>query len=496
MLACGIASTLLGPVHAAQTENPVEGNKAVAPSAPNVPEAKPAENLVQVYEAAARSDPTVREAEARSMAALEAKPQARGLLFPQINVNGQYANRQTDGQSTFPQAVDDDNNPLTPPIVVQVPNNSTSDSDYWNYTAQITQTLFRWDQWQSLKRASSQVAVAEATYRAAQQNLLVRVSRAYFDVLAAEDTQIAAEAALQAFNRQLEQAEKRFEVGLIAITDVQEARAAHDSATAAVIAAKRALASSQEALRELTGENYEALVKPSDSMPLDQPQPLDEQLWVGKSLANNLDVIAARLNVEVATGNVRVAQAGHMPSIDLFARRDESSFDTTQTNNGVTGPADSDETDDTIGVQVSIPIFSGGVTQSRVREQVYLQRATREKLEGTMRAAERETRDAYLGVIAEKARVQALQQSVKSNQTALEATEAGFEVGTRTTVDVLDARRRLFEAQRDYARSRYDYLINTVRLKAAAGGLVADDLATINGFLTQPTTLPETRPRP
>ena len=133
-------------------------------------------------------------------------------------------------------------------------------------------------------------------------------------------------------------------------------------------------------------------------------------------------------------------------------------------------------------------------TQSRVREQVYLQRATRERLEGTMRAAERETRDAYLGVIAEKARVQALNQSVKSNQTALEATEAGFEVGTRTTVDVLDARRRLFEAQRDYARSRYDYLINTVRLKAASGGLVADDLAAINGFLTQPTTLPVVRP--
>ena len=160
-----------------------------------------------------------------------------------------------------------------------------------------------------------------------------------------------------------------------------------------------------------------------------------------------------------------------MPSIDLFAQRNESSFDTTQTNNGITGPADSDQTTDTIGVQVTIPIFSGGATRSRVREQVYLQRAERERLEGTMRAAERETRDAYLGVIAEKARVQALQQSVKSNQTALEATEAGFEVGTRTTVDVLDARRRLFEAQRDYARSRYDYLINTVRLKAAAGGL-------------------------
>ena len=198
------------------------------------------------------------------MAALEAKPQARGLLLPQVNVNGQYATRDNESQSTFPQAVDDDDNEATPPIVVQVPNDSESDSDFWNYEAQITQTLFRWDQWQALKRADAQVAVAEATYRAAQQNLLVRVSRAYFDVLAAEDTLLAAEAALQAFSRQLEQAEKRFEVGLIAVTDVQEARAAHDSATAGVIAAKRALASSQEALRELTSENYAALVKPAD----------------------------------------------------------------------------------------------------------------------------------------------------------------------------------------------------------------------------------------
>jgi outer membrane protein len=459
-----------------------------------------AENLVEVYQDAARSDPLVREAEARRLASLEAKPQARGLLLPQINVNGQYATRDDEGQSTFPQAVDHDNNDATDPIVVQVPRNSESDSDFWNYEAQITQTLFRWDQWQALKRADSQVAVAEATYRAAQQNLLVRVSRAYFDVLAAEDTLQAAEAALQAFSRQLEQAEKRFEVGLIAVTDVQEARAAHDSATAGVIAAKRALASSQEALRELTSENYAALVKPADDMPLDQPQPLDEQLWVAKALENNLDVIAARLNVDVATGNVKVAQGGHMPTVDLFAQRNESSFDTTQTDYPetgppVTGPADSDQTTDTIGVQVTIPIYSGGATRSRVREQVYLQRAERERLEGTMRAAERETRDAYLGVIAEKARVQALQQSVKSNQTALEATEAGFEVGTRTTVDVLDARRRLFEAQRDYARSRYDYLINTVRLKAAAGGLQSDDLAQINGFLTLPTTLPVVRPK-
>jgi outer membrane protein len=452
------------------------------------------ENLIDVYQAALRSDPVLREADMRRRAALEAKPQARGLLFPQVDVTGQYATQDSDAEQVF----------LT--TVAGVPRSAqastSSDVDFWNYDAQITQSLFRWDQWQALKRADATVAVAEANFRAAQQDLLVRVSTAYFDVLAAEDTLSAAQATLEALARQLEQADKRFEVGLIAITDVQEARAAHDSATAAVIAAKRSLATTQEVLRELTNEAYTTLAKPAEQMPLDAPNPADEQGWVDRALEDNLSVIAARLETEVAARDVKVARAGHYPTVDLFARRSE--FDrsgtqfTTSTDQivpGVEEPADANGTDDTIGVQVTIPIFSGGVTQSRVRESVYLQRASREKLEGTMRSAERETRDAYLGVLAEKARVQALAQAVKSSQTALEATEAGFEVGTRTTVDVLASRRTLFEAQRDYARSRYDYLINIVRLESAAGGLVQDDLASINNFLTLPTTLPVVRPK-
>ena len=456
-----------------------------------------AENLIEVYLDAVRGDPLVREAEARRDAALEAKPQARGALLPQVNVNGQYATRDTDGENVFNQLFDPDNNPATDnSVIVPVRSTQSSDSDFWNYQAEITQSLFSWEQWQALKRADSSVAVAEATYRAAQQNLLVRVSQAYFDVLAAEDTLGAAEATLEALTRQLEQAEKRFEVGLIAVTDVQEARAAHDNARAGVIAAKRAVASAQEVLRELTNKDYQSLAKPAEAMPLDKPNPADEQAWVDLALKDNLDVIAARLNSDVASRDVKIAQGGHFPTLELFANRTEYDSQATQTNNGLTGPADSNQTQDTIGVQVVIPIYSGGATQSRVREQVHLHRAARERLEGAMRSAERETRDAYLGVIAEKARVQALQQAVKSSQTALEATEAGFEVGTRTTVDVLDARRRLFEAQRDFARSRYDYLINIVRLESASGGLKQEDLAAINGYLTLPLTLPVVRPKP
>ena len=453
-----------------------------------------AANLLDVYQDAVKNDPVIREADARREAALEVKPQARGLLLPQFNIDGQWANSDSDSNNTFTQAVDVDNDPLTPPVIAIVSNNQQSDQDFWQYQAEATQTLFRWDQWQALKRADAQVALAEANYRAAQQDLLLRVSQAYFDVLAAEDTLSAADATLQAVTRQLEQAEKRFEVGLIAITDVQESRAAHDSATAGVIAAKRVLATNHEVLRELTGEAYEALTKPGEQMPLDQPQPADEETWVTQALEQNLNVIAARLGVDVAKRNVKIAQSGHLPSVDLFANRTEFDATTTQINNGLEGPADADSVDDTYGIRVNIPIFAGGATQSRVREQVHLHRAERERLEGAIRRAERDTRDAYLGVIAERARVVALQQSVRSNQTALEATEAGFEVGTRTTVDVLDARRRLFEAQRDYARSRYDYLINLVRLKSAAGVLVPGDLESINTFLTTPTTLPLSRP--
>ena len=466
------------------------------------------ENLLEVYQAAVRSDPQIREAEARRMAALEAKPQARGVLFPQLSVNGNAytANADTEGfQRQFREVTNPDTGePSAVPVSVPY-KNTTDTSSFWNYDAQVTQTLFRWDQWQRLKQADSQVALAEAEYRAAQQDLMVRVSQRYFDVLAADDTLTAAEATLEAVGRQLEQAEKRFEVGLIAITDVQEARAAHDSATAGVIAAKRSLATAQEFLREVTGEAYPQLVKPLDAMPLDQPQPFDEQHWVDTALDQNLSVVAARLGVDIAKKNVKIAQAGHMPTLDLYARYGESSSDATSFTTvpaefqdpdlpPQTFPADLDRNDDEIGVRLTIPIFSGGVTQSQVRQQTYLHRAERERLEGAIRAAERQTRDAYLGVIAERARVQALKQAVQSNQTALEATEAGFEVGTRTTVDVLDARRRLFEAQRDYSRSRYDYLINVVRLKSASGVLLPADLTTINGFLTTPAPLPALRP--
>jgi outer membrane protein len=216
-------------------------------------------------------------------------------------------------------------------------------------------------------------------------------------------------------------------------------------------------------------------------------------------MEQNLALTSSRLAAEIARDTISIRRAGHFPTLDFVLSRDYSEFDVTQSNTraGITttGPADNDNTVDTIALQLVFPIYSGGAVQSGVREAVYLHRAARERLERTARETERATRDAYLGVLSELSRVQALRQALESSRTALQATEAGYEVGTRTAVDVLDSRRRLAEAETNYARSRYDYLINVVRLKLAAGILKQDDVVEINQWLTASAPTPaQTQP--
>lgn len=441
-------------------------------------------NLVDIYEKALRNDPQIREADANRLANRESKPQALAALLPQVSADGSYSKTGSDGSSIELDPLDpsDEDSPLV--TSTRTTDGDTSDRS-WSIT--LRQTLFRWDQWATLRRSDAQVAQAEADYQAAQQDLIQRTAQRYFDVLAAQDTVDSAQATLDAFKRQLEQADKRFEVGLIAITDVQETRAAHDQAAAAVIQAKRTLATAQELLRELTGEPFSGLAPPIDELPLKTPEPQNEEQWVATALEQNLSVISARLATDIAKENVRVARAGHLPTLDVFARHAEQDVggdtDVRSGDSIINTPADQTADGDSIGIEITVPIYSGGATSSRVRQQVYLHRAARERLERASRETERSTRDAYLGVLSEISRVQALKQAVASSQTALQATEAGFEVGTRTTVDVLDSRRRLFEAQTNYSRSRYDYLINVLQLQFATGTLNRADLEEINGWL-------------
>lgn len=449
-----------------------------------------AADLIEVYQRALQNDPLIREADANRLASRESKPQALAALLPQVNATGSYEKIDSNGSDTFQDTSVTDR-------VSFLARDIEQELDSKLYQIQLRQTLFRWDQWSTLKRADSQVAQAEADYQAAQQDLIQRTAQRYFDVLAAQDTVDAAQASLEAFSRQLEQADKRFEVGLIAITDVQEARAAHDQAAAAVIQAKRALATAHELLRELTGEPFASLSAPIEDMPLKSPDPENEEQWVTAALEQNLRVISARLATDIAKQDVRVARSEHFPTIDLVANRsgNDVTGDQTITNPPLgpiaetrsVSPADRDSTDDSIALQVSVPIYSGGGTSSRVRQRVYLHRAARERLERTHRETERAARDAYLGVLSEISRVKALKQALESSKTALQATEAGFEVGTRTTVDVLDARRRLFEAQTNYSRSRYDYILNVLQLQLATGTLKKEDLDEINSYLQERT---------
>ncbi|MET0536094.1 MAG: TolC family outer membrane protein [Steroidobacter sp.] len=445
-----------------------------------------AADLVTVYQRALQNDPQIREADANRLASRESKPQALAALLPQFNASGSYTKIDEDGSRTQ-LTPSDPNDQNSAPVPFNI--TSTTDLTAKQYDLTLRQTLFRWDQWMTLQRADAEVAQAEADYQAAQQDLIQRTAIRYFDVLAAQDTVDAAQATLEAFARQLEQADKRFEVGLIAITDVQEARAAHDQSAAAVIQAKRALATANELLRELTGESFDTLATPVDDMPLKSPDPENEQTWVTTALEQNLRVISARLATDIAKQDVRVARSGHLPSVDLVASRGDQDYEGDQVGRNAAGtsraPADSTQTTDSIGIQVTVPIYSGGATSSRVRQRVYLHRAARERLERANRETERAARDAYLGVLSEISRVRALKQALESGRTALQATEAGFEVGTRTTVDVLDARRRLFEAQTNYSRSRYDYILNVLQLQLATGTLDRADLEEINSVLKE-----------
>jgi outer membrane protein len=432
-----------------------------------------AADLRDVYERALTSDPLIREADANRLAARESRPQAIAALLPQIAASGRYNDEERDSSGAFVQP----GNPPTPEV-----RDSDGNSSTWDVT--LRQNIFRWQNWATLRRANAQTAQAEADYSAAQQDLILRTSEAYFNVLAAQDTLEAAVAAHDAIGRQLEQSDKRFEVGLIAVTDVQEAKAAFDSATAALIQAKRNLATAQERLRELTGETFDVLEKPGANMPLTGPNPASPEDWVQLAMQQNARLISSRLAADITRADIGFERGGHFPTLDVVVSR--SHFDSEATISGSSaGDIDSDSDDTVVSLQVTVPIVSGGATRSRVRQAQFLNIAARERLERTARETEREARDAYLGVNSEVARVQSLRQAVESAMTALQATEAGYEVGTRTSVDVLEARRRLFEAQTNYARSRYDYLLNVLRLQLAAGTLDREGLEEINALLTE-----------
>jgi outer membrane protein len=295
-----------------------------------------------------------------------------------------------------------------------------------------------------------------------------------------------AEAEEKAFKRQFEQAEQRFEVGLTAVTDVHEARASYDNARARAIVARNNLADSKEGLKELTGQYFEEYDKLQTELPLVEPEPPNPQKWVEMAMTSNPQVMAARAGYDVADANVRLQRSGHYPTLDLVASytdftnneyvlRDDFQQPIATTSLG--------NTDTQVRLLLNVPIYQGGYVSSRTRQAGHLMDARGEDLDDQQRITERQTQNSYRAVLAGIQEVEAFGQAVVSAESALQATQAGFEVGTRTIVDVLIAEQRYYQAQRDNSIARHAYIVNHMRLKAAAGLLVSEDLDVINQLL-------------
>jgi outer membrane protein len=418
-----------------------------------------AADLLQAYRQAAESDPVLKAADARLLATKEVKPQAKALLLPNVVASGTLnRNFDVNVESSFPGT-----------------SGGSGSFNSHNVGITLTQPLFDQQAWVRFRQADSVINQAEADFLVAQQDLILRLAQAYFGVLSAQDTLSATTANKEAIARQLEQAKRRFEVGLITITDVLEAQARYDLAVTSEIDARNALADSWEALRVLTGQNYTELHRLNEKAPFDPPKPENPDAWVIQALKTNPQLFSSAFAIETARENINLQKAGHYPTVDLTANY----FDSESDNIGSNGAQ--------IGVQFNVPIYLGGAVVSRTREAAFQYEAARENLDSIKRQVIRQIRNYYRGVIASISRIKSLDRARTSNESALEATQAGFDVGTRTIVDVLDAQRELYLARRDYSVARYDYILNYLNLLQAAGTVSQESLAKINVWLVPPS---------
>lgn len=400
--------------------------------------------ILDVYRDAVSNDPQLRQAQSTRQAQQELEPQARALSLPSITASGAL-------DRNFP--------------------NGRSDFNSHNVGVFLNQPLYNRGNQVRQRQADITVEQADVDLDTAQQNLVLRVAQGYFDVLAAQDDVTFVQANKEAIARQLEQAKRRFEVGLVTITDVQEAQASYDRSVTTEIQTINALADSKEALRAITGQYYETLQPVQDNLPLNMPDPADPQHWVDQALANNPSLQSAALAADIAQENIELQRSDHYPTLDLNASYSD-------TDSGL-----SDSRGAAIGLQLDIPLYLGGAVNSRTREAAYRYEAAKQRREEVQRSIVRQVQDAYRGAQAAISLVKALAQAVESSRSSLEATQAGFEVGTRTIVDVLNAQRDLFLAQRDYAQARYAYILNRLSLEQATGKLDETDLERIQTVL-------------
>lgn len=419
-----------------------------------------AEDLLQIYDLAVRSDPTLREAEQTFYATREVKPQAKALLLPNFGVSGsaEYNTVESRGSN---------------PTQGSFTRNDTFDRT--NLSAVVSQSVYNRGDWMRLSQADDTIAQAEAQYQNAEIELMVRTTEAYFGVLEASDLVRVQEALVAADERQLEQSKQRFEVGLVAITDVNDNQAAFDRSRANLITAENDLDNAWEALRRIVGPIQVPLARLGDRLPLAPPEPNDINVWAETALANNYGISAAKAAAEAARKDIEIQRSGYYPSVDVQAGYDMSR----------TGQEFGTDTDSGfIGLNVNIPIYQGGAVASSTRQAGHQFRSAQDRLDQERRAVVNQVKDAFRGILSSISDVKARQAAIVSARSSLESTEAGLEVGTRTQVDVLNAQRNLFQAEFDYLSARYNYILNGIRLHQATSTLSRDVLAKGNAWLT------------
>lgn len=421
-----------------------------------------AADLMEVYHQALVSDPTFQSAQATYLAATEAYPQARAELLPFLDftANARRVHSET----------------VTPSILGGITPRETFNT--YSYQLSLTQPIIDFSAWSQLHLASFQVKEAAATYAAAAQDLILRTARAYFAVLEAEDNLRFTKAEKRATERQLDQATQRYKVGLDAITSVYDAQATYDIIVAQEIAAKNDVVNNREELREITGKYYEKLAGLKKKFPLLHPHPYDVERWVDAADKQNFSVQASRFGADAARENIKVQFGGHLPTLDFTSgyRRLKTA------NTGIPGAIDTKV--GSIGLQLDLPVFQGGLVTSQTRQAEYDYQNALAIMEGTYRQTTVLTRQTYNSITAGISKIKADKQAIISQQASLNATEAALKVGTRTMVDLLIAQQNLYEGQKVLAGDQYAYINNTLQLKELAGTLNLKDIQIINSWLS------------
>jgi outer membrane protein len=419
-----------------------------------------AADLLQIYKEALQNDPVFAGARAAYIAGQEKSVQGRALLLPNVNITG---------RSMLTNA-----NYYSGDVAVDG-KRSTSGS----YSLQLIQPLFRWENWQLFEQSKLQVLASEAQLGQAQLELMVRVAQAYFDVLSAQDALESVRANKTAITEQLDFAKQSFDVGTTTITDQQEAQARFDLAVAQEFAAENELEIKRYTLQQIIGKPPVALVPLHKEVPLTAPKPANMNEWVIAAEQNNFNVVGAQFNQEIAKRAISVNRAGHLPTLDLVASvtRSNTSAIPVQQLPSYT------ENSRNIGIQLTVPVFSGFAVNSKVREAIALEDKAGNDLEAAKRSAALSARQAFLGVNIGLAQINAYKAAETSSQLALQSNKLGYEVGIRINIDVLNAQQQLYTTQQNLAKARYDTIMNGLRLKLASGSLKEEDLVQVNGLL-------------